>query len=102
MPVIIHDLHFPPLEIRCEFDYSPADPGNTSGPVENCYPPEPEEFELTSFALKLPSGKYFDLFPLILELELTGKIEEIAYAELDREGNFDYPDPPELETNYEE
>ena len=33
--------------LLCDFDYSPGDPGVTSGPVESCYEPEPEKFSVT-------------------------------------------------------
>lgn len=33
-----------PLEITVT-SYFPGDPGRTSGPPENCYPPEPPEIE---------------------------------------------------------
>ena len=34
-------------EYLIEGDYFPGDPGQTSGPVEACHPPEDSEFEIT-------------------------------------------------------
>lgn len=34
------------VDCRVEFTYYPGDPGRLSGPPEDCYPPEPPEFEI--------------------------------------------------------
>lgn len=38
--------------LRLTYDYTPGDPGRTSGPPERCYPPEPEEVEITKIELR--------------------------------------------------
>jgi hypothetical protein len=39
---IFHD----DVEYRVSGTYTPEDPGQTSGPPERCYPPEPDSFEI--------------------------------------------------------
>ena len=46
---LIVPVEFGPLgeqEVTVRYYYTPADPGKTSGPPENCYPPEPSEIEI--------------------------------------------------------
>jgi hypothetical protein len=38
--------------LRVHYSYRPGDPGRTSGPPERCYPPEPEELEISSILLR--------------------------------------------------
>lgn len=39
-------LNFQETDVRVEFDYTPATPGKTFGPPEDCYPPEAADVEL--------------------------------------------------------
>lgn len=43
-----------------EYDYSPGDPGKTSGPPEHCWPPEPEHAELLSVGIGLGPSFWLD------------------------------------------
>ena len=41
-------IEFP---VTVEYDYTPEDIGRVSGPPEYCYPPEPEQFEITKLLI---------------------------------------------------
>ncbi len=49
------------VEVIVVFDYTPYDAGRTSGPLEDCYPPEGGEAEIN--AVYLPEMD--DLLPLL-------------------------------------
>ena len=38
--------------LRLTYTYTPGDPGQTSGPPERCYSPEPEELEISKIELR--------------------------------------------------
>lgn len=38
--------------LRLTYHYTPGDPGQTSGPPERCWPPEPEEVEIEKIELR--------------------------------------------------
>jgi hypothetical protein len=63
------------IEYRVEGTYTPEDPGRVYGPPENCYPPEPDSFEIDH-------GYYADspdrLIPDDLVDTLTEKARERA------------------------
>jgi hypothetical protein len=101
MQNLIQDLVYSGVTLRCEIDYSPGDPGNTSGPPENCHPREPEEFELTTLLIQMPNKQWLDITALVIEEVISGEhIEDLARAALETAGAFDQPDAPEPESNY--
>ena len=44
------------ITVEVEYNYTPGEPGFISGPPENCYPPEPEEIEITNVRLVNPES----------------------------------------------
>jgi len=50
---LFHELVLPGTDIEtvCSFDYTPYDSGRTSGPPEQCYPPEGGDAELNSVTI---------------------------------------------------
>ena len=90
-----HTITFDAFELEIEFDYNPGDPGRTSGPPENCYPPEGEEFEITA-AIMIEGRWRLDVTSLIVSELCDGAMEWIEEkcikawrARLDEP---DYPD----------
>ena len=76
--------------LLCDFDYSPGDPGVTSGPVESCYEPEPEEFSVTCVKLFLGFEKsglknYLDITDLVEDFD--GFEDGDFCAELDNDAD---------------
>lgn len=69
------------FDARVEFDYDPGFPGNTSGPMESCYPPEPEEWEPTKLEI-FNDDEWHDATFLIRRTE-EQLIELIQTAQLD-------------------
>ena len=68
-------------EIEVHGHASPGDPGQTSGPPENCYPPEPAEFEPEKVMLVVPVTD--DLTPnprsiRPVHLDITDLVEELG------------------------
>lgn len=70
------------LSLLVSYNYYLGDPGQISGPPERCYPPEPDEIEITGIAIDLNK----------LEDEMREKIEEALLAG---------PIKAELERRYE-
>ena len=63
-------------EYEVEGTYSPGDPGQTSGPPERCWPPEPSEFEIESIKIcgvELAGASEY----------LIGRIQQLAEEEAD-------------------
>lgn len=44
------------IEYRIAGLYTPPDPGQTSGPPERCWPPEPDDFEIDTCENALEPG----------------------------------------------
>lgn len=64
---------------RITGDFYPGDPGRLSGPPERCYPPEPEDVEITGAKLLDPTGK--QVLCDAIETELWAAMrEEVALA----------------------
>lgn len=61
------------LEVLITFDYTPYDPGRTSGPPENCYPPEGGDAEITSI-ITTPGGD--ELEPLLRPWVLKNLVDK--------------------------
>lgn len=92
--------------LLCDFDYSPGDPGVTSGPVESCREPEPEEFSVTCVKLFLGFEKnglknYLDITDLVEDFNGFDHVDELAREAADREGLLDPdeegPEPDDLD-----
>ena len=92
--------------LLCDFDYSPGDPGVTSGPVESCYEPEPEEFSVTCVKLFLGFEKsglknYLEITDLVEDFDGFDHVDDLAREAADREGLFDPdeegPEPDDLD-----
>jgi len=79
-------------EVVCEFDFSPGDPGRTYGPPEKCYPPEPDELDITEVQ-NLAGDDITDQIS-VEELEkLTERIydnSEVWYPQAQREWDESY------------
>jgi len=56
--VIPKNENLEPFEVEVDWTFSKLDPGVTSGPPENCYPPEGGELE--ECTLTLPTGTVID------------------------------------------
>lgn len=84
------------LELEVHGDLTLAVPGRISGPPENCFPDEPEEFDINSAFLLVhvaddlsPDAKAMrtirvDILDLINELDFCDTITRLAYEELER------------------
>lgn len=92
--------------LLCDFDYSPGDPGVTSGPVEACYEPEPEEFSVTCVKLFLGfegNGlkNYLDITDLVEDFNGFYYVDDLAREAADREELLDPdeegPEPDDLD-----
>jgi hypothetical protein len=80
-------------DLEVELDYSPGDPGRTSGPPEKCYPPEDPSIDITKVKLiigfqHIEGGKrvrqLIDITDLYAELEEDfATIEETCWEALD-------------------
>lgn len=86
------------FEVRFHGTYSPGDPGQTSGPPERCYPPEPEEFDLEKVELvtawsdsKGCVTKIIDITDLVQELNWDAAIKKADEALR----NHDFEDEPD-------
>lgn len=60
--------------------YTPADPGQTSGPPERCYPPEDSEFEIEGiFTQTIPAEEISGQ----LQPHILGEIQRISEEKAD-------------------
>ena len=94
-------------ELRVSFRATPGDPGQTSGPPERCYPPEPPEFEIEKIELQWsipddlgPDAKaqrpiWLDVTDLLLEVGGNSFVKTLEDELLNRLADDDYPDEPE-------
>lgn len=78
---IAYEMDFGPLgeqTVMVGYHYTPATPGRTSGPPENCYPDEPDEIELTDCRCDLLNDEGNAALMLFLEDDerLTDQIRE--------------------------
>jgi len=46
------------IEVDVEFTFTKGYPANIFGPPENCYPGEPDEFEIESASVYAPNPKF--------------------------------------------
>jgi len=100
-------------DLRVTYSTSPGDPGQTSGPPERCWPPEPPEFEIEKIELQWsipddlgPDAKaqrviWLDLTDLLLEVggdDFAERLEEELLNRIDDEP--DEPERPEPDPDY--
>lgn len=78
-------------------NYTPASPGVTSGPPENCYPDEPSDVTLVSVWVALPSEGGDEVMVDVSDaeafLDFVERVHDKLLEELDSEpqmGRFDY------------
>lgn len=74
-------LRYPTFSLKVDYDYTPGDPGQTSGPPERCYEPEDESLELTQIFYCLPGYQDVDLTALFMS-ELCEDIITVIEAEV--------------------
>ena len=60
-------------EYRVSGTYTPPDPGQTSGPPENCWPPEDDSFEIAEI---IPVDSSVDVTPL--QGHIAQHLDELA------------------------
>jgi hypothetical protein len=80
-------------EYEVEGTYTPGDPGQTSGPPENCWPPEDSEFEIDS--IKIDGAELTGASE-----HLLGRIQQLAEEKADElyyDSCQDAQDGPERE-----
>ena len=92
------------LEVDVDFDYTPGDPGQFSGPPEHCWPAEPEEVHIYSASLfkknslrfpatYLPGGRIYHLDILdLLTADQTDEIERQIMAQIEADAEPDEGD----------
>ncbi len=74
------------IDLKCT---NPGDPGKLYGPPEDCFPPDPPEFEVTTFSvfvgLKVIVGAENDIgwkeTELVLGADTINALEELAFAD---------------------
>lgn len=74
-----------------EFEYSPGDPGQTSGPPERCWPPEPEELHILAASLDGSQWMDADLF----RQDVIDGWEQAAFSWLEKQRDSDLADRAE-------
>lgn len=74
------------IEIEVEFDATSYDPGVTSGPPENCYPPEGGEVEIQAITYNSKPIELSDADEKKIQEELEQKV---AKGEFDPEPNYE-------------
>jgi hypothetical protein len=92
------------FEVVCNVDITPYDPGNTSGPVEACYPPEGGDIDINDIRLRLKPGTSPDCFLEISDLIAALNGGDIVCALVDEEvGRMlaEPPEPPEPDRDYD-
>ena len=90
---------------ECNFivsgNFSPGDPGRTSGPPERCYPPEPAEFEILSFHAVRARLKPSEVPEWLLE-RLTANEDLVERIELEAADFFEDLLAPDDRRDYDQ
>ncbi len=92
-------LTYPDFRLQVAFTHYPGDPGQTSGPPERCWPPEPDEFEFVAVELEArdPAGAWtktgVDLaaLGLLAEFDLEERLEEACHDALEAQRDDEPP-----------